>query len=340
MIRKTRGCDVDELIEQVLLGEPKTPNELFNAVMKKADVVGRTYYHHLRKLVKCGVVEEVSEKGDDGRILKRYALRPSSLPEASGELDDVPCSRRLLELAAWLRLNPDGWPLFEAVRKAMVLEKNCRYVVPLIEPSHEDPDRYVFVWSDDAVNKLKLDDYVSSRFFSLRSVYDSVKIDSSKGGQSDCQVFLGAYGTRAVVTYVDCYTAMRPLRYVGQPYESDPSEMPQSFIVAVCKEGDVLRVIHVETRMGRLDRVWVSGLAGSLKAAESRVATCGSLKEDYRRSVLLNLRGVLEQHVLAVPSRYVMLVEELLDFSYGGPSSGLVLALAFAVEAACFQDRK
>jgi hypothetical protein len=338
---KPQSCDVDELIEQALSGESKTPDSLFKAVMKKAEFNPRTYYRHLKKLVNQNFVEELLEKGEDGRIITKYALRrPPLLKEGATDVEDVALSRRLLEVAALLKVEPDGWPPIEAVRKARILGKNFRYIVPSIEPSCEDPDRYVFVWSDDAVNKLRLDGCVSSRFFSLRSVYDSVKIDSSKVVQNDCQVFLGAYGTPEVVGYVDFYTAMRPLRYVGQPYEPDPSEMPQSFSVAVCKEGDVLRVIHVETREGTLDKAWVSGLAKQLKTKKTRAVDHASLKEADKRSALLNLRDVLGQHALSIPSRYVRLVVELLDFSYGQPSSGYVLALALAVEVACTQSGK
>lgn len=39
----------------------------------------------------------------------------------------------------------------------------------------------------------------------------------------------------------------------------------------------------------------------------------GALKEDIKRDLLRKLRGVLEEHALAVPNRYVKLVEELLD---------------------------
>ena len=50
--------------------------------------------------------------------------------------------------------------------------------------------------------------------------------------------------------------------------------------------------------------------------------------------MLRKLRGVLEEHALAVPNRYVKLVEELLDHSYKNPSSGYVYALALAVDLA------
>ena len=101
--------------------------------MKKTGVNERTYYRHLEKLVDRNVVEELSKKGEDGRIVKKYASRASPLlKEASSDLEEGPLSRKLLEIAAWLKLEPDGWPLFEVVRKVRVLEKNCRYIVPYL----------------------------------------------------------------------------------------------------------------------------------------------------------------------------------------------------------------
>jgi hypothetical protein len=66
--------------------------------------------------------------------------------------------------------------------------------------------------------------------------------------------------------------------------------------------------------------------------------TQSSLKEDVRRDVLLKLRDSFEKRLLAVPNRYVRLSEELWDFSYTNPSSGYVLALAFAVSLASQAD--
>jgi hypothetical protein len=59
-----------------------------------------------------------------------------------------------------------------------------------------------------------------------------------------------------------------------------------------------------------------------------------TLKEDVKRVMLLKLRGAIEKNALAVPSRYVKLFEELLDYSYRNPSSGYVYALALAVDLA------
>ncbi len=49
---------------------------------------------------------------------------------------------------------------------------------------------------------------------------------------------------------------------------------------------------------------------------------------------MLELRNVLGKQALKVPSRYVKLIEEILDYSYKNPSSGYVHALALAVDLA------
>ena len=48
-------------------------------------------------------------------------------------------SRRYLEIAAWLKREPDDWPQLEAVRKARIVLEDSFYLVPMIEASCEDP---------------------------------------------------------------------------------------------------------------------------------------------------------------------------------------------------------
>jgi len=93
-----------------------------------------------------------------------------------------------------------------------------------------------------------------------------------------------------------------------------------------------LRVIYVEGREGCLEKSWVKGVSKHLSAKKEYVTSYDRLSDDARRDSLITLRDTVERHELAVPGRYVKLVEELLDFSFKNASSGYVLALALAVE--------
>jgi hypothetical protein len=339
---EAHNYDVDELIEEALSGGSKTPDELFKAVMKKTAVNERTYYRHLEKLVDQSVVEEVSEKGEIGRIVKKYSMRASLLKEGSSDLEDVPLSRRLLEIAAWLKLEPDGWPQFEAVRKAKVLEKNCRHIVPSIEPSREDPDCFAFAWSDEPCGGQRHGEFVQSRFFKSKDVYGAVVQAGESRSPMGCRdVFVGAYGSDVVAERVMAFGNMvTQIQLKCMPMELVVDDEPFSVCVAVCRETNgVLRVVHVEGSEGELDKAWIRGISKQLNAKIERMLTFSTIKENVKRDVLTKLRDVLEKHALAIPNRYVKLVEELLDFSYGKPSSGYVLALALAVETVCRLSR-
>lgn len=344
---ETRSCDVDELIEQVLSGGAKTPDALFKAVMKKIDINERTYYRHLEKLLELSAIEEVSEKGDGVRVIKKYSLRRNDTSHALcrplNDFEDVVPSRRLLEIAAWLKREPDGWHDFEAIRKARVLEKACWYLVPSIEPSREDPDCFAFAWSDAPCSGQRRGEFVQSRFFRLKDIYSAViQTDEAKSLVGCRNVFVGAYGSDVVAEQAIAFGNMwTQIQVKCMPMELVVDDESFSVCVAVCKEANgVLHVLHVEGREGELDKAWVKGVSKQLNAKTQLILNFDTLKEDVKRDVLIRLRDVLEKHGLVIPKRYVKLVEELLDFSYGQPSSGYVLALALAVEIACTQNRK
>lgn len=121
---------------------------------------------------------------------------------------------------------------------------------------------------------------------------------------------------------------MQPLRFVGRPIGYQPITDIGSVCVAVRKEAeDCIRVVHVETRMGELDDVWVSAISGQLKASKTRVMKYNSLKDDIKRRMLLKLRDMLEQRKLGFPSKYVSLLDDFREYSYAGYSPGYVLAL-------------
>jgi hypothetical protein len=332
------------MIKQTLSAEPKTPKKLKESVINKTGVSERVYYRHLKRGLDRGEIEEIPEKGSDGRIVKKYALKrkEASLAEAlilptTVSLDFRPI-KELLELAAWIRQEPAGWSEDdEDVKKAKLCLEHCSYLVPEIEIPHEDPDSYVFIWPDEAMRELGLQEPLSSRFFDLKDIYDAMMADLNREVLSVEPVFAGAYCTPVVVGRVGIYGEhMQPLRYVGRPSEYRLIEEPQSVCVAVRKESDMnIRVVHVETREGKLDKAWFSGLAKQFRAKKARMIGYDSLKDDAKRRLLLNLRGVLEQRRLMISSRYVGLIDDLCEYSYRKPSNGYVLALAIAV-GLCF----
>ena len=345
--------DACSIIKKMLLSGPKTSEELREAC-KKAGNVNSTFYYHLKQLVqKLREVEEISERDRKGRLIKKYALvkkQESSSAEGIrwsctsggvesftvGDLEiEYPPSRMLLELAAWIRHDPANWDTDDVnVRKAILCLQHCGSLVPDVRKTREDPDKYAFIWSDDALEKLKLDGAVSPRFLDFSSIYDAMEGDLSKNAQKEGQAVLGAYSSPVVVGYVGYHTGMQSLRRVGQPNVYDAIEEPLSIGVAVSKEDDALRVVYVETREGKLDEAWVSGLSKHLKAKKTHALDSDSLKEDHRRDLLINLREFLEQRRLLISGRYETLVKDLLEYSYKKPSKGYVLALALAVDLA------
>ena len=339
---KKSEVDVEELIEQVLSSGSKTPRELSQTVMSKIEYDKRTYYRHLKKLLKRKIVAEVAEQDENGRVKKKYALRsieqPSSnsptLPVCKEAREEIVPSRRLLELAAWLRREPDDWPNFRIVRRAMLAEQIYGRLVPSIEPPGEDPDRYTFVWSDEAVQSLKLEKAESPRFFELKSVLEIVRSHSSLDIKCDGEVFLGACSIPVVTGYVGYYTGMQSLRHVGQPNVIEPIEEPKSFCVAVCEKPEGITVVHMETRKGKLNNEWISGIAKHLKAKRTLTVNYNCLGENFRRDLLMNLRDVVDQRRLRISNRHITLIDDLMEYSYKKTSNGSLLALALAVEAA------
>lgn len=343
--------DAYSIIKKELSSGPKTSEELKEAC-KRAGIVNSTYYYHLKQLVeKLREAEEISERDNRGRLVWKYALveEQEQKPVAGvswgydsgglrsftvGDLEiEYPPNKVLLELAAWIRHDPTNWDADDfKVKRANLCLEHCQYLVPKVGKTREDPDKYAFIWPDEALDQLKLEGPVSSRFFDLKSIYDAVKGSLSQKARSDGLVFLGAYSSPVVVGYVGYYTGMQSLRRVGQPNVYDVIEGPQGVCVAIYKEVDSLHVVHVETREGKLDKAWVSGLAKHVKAKKTRALDYDSLKEDDRRDLLLNLRDALERRRLLISGRYTALIEDLLEYSYKKPSNGYVLALAVAVD--------
>jgi hypothetical protein len=162
---KMHSRDVDELIKSTLSSGSKTPDELLTSVLKKAKVTERTYYRHLEKLQKSNIIERLVEKNDGSHLSWKYILRTSKaayilFATPGGLVPEILPSRRYLELAAWLKREPDNWNELEAVRKAKIMQDNYSYLIPLIETSCEDPDQYACVWSDEPCGGQRRGEFV------------------------------------------------------------------------------------------------------------------------------------------------------------------------------------
>ena len=229
--------------------------------------------------------------------------------EVGGHEVLYPPSRTILELAAWIKHNPEGWNIEDIkVKNAKLCLEHTSYFIPAVEETSEDPDGYAFVWPKESLKEIKLGSTSFSRFFDYKAVYDAVQV-ANVNSRGNGAVFLGAFCSKS-------------------------GDDPLSVIVAVRKEGTLLEVVQVERRLGKLDKAWVKGASNHLKAKNEFVLSQEKLKDSVKREVLLTLRDTFDKHVLSIPSRYTQLVEELFDFSYGGPASGYVLALALAVQRA------
>ena len=273
------------------------------------------YLAHEKRLRKS-----IDEERSFSVKLKTDSHKEAILSPTLTELREYPPRRDFLELATWIKREPSGWAEDDNVKNAKLCLEHCTQLIPKIGKPHEDPDSYVFVWSEEARRLLRLQEPTSSRFFSLKLVYDAVSAALTKEMLAVGPVFVGAYCTPVI-------------RYVGRPSEYRLVEGLQSVCVAVRTGTDKsIRVVHVETREGKLDKAWVRGLDRQLKAKKNRMVGYDSLKEDVRRSLLLKLRGVFEQNKLLISGRYAALIEDLREFSYRKPFSGYVLALAIAVD--------
>lgn len=341
--------DLDELILEVLSSGPKFSDDLHVAVMKKVSVNERTYYRHLEKLRKQEEIEMGSENDSTGRLVHKYSLKPKQEPKVeelpmvmySPAWEEVVPTRRYLEIAAWLRREPEGWPMFEAVAKAkQLLEGNSKHLVPQIEVSCEDPDAYSFVWSSEPCRGHHRGNFEQSRFFRLKDVFASV-IEFADLPLLGGDVFVAVFGSEVVAEHFTVYADMESqIANEYRPMELRVSDEPFSVCVAISKQADGgLRVVYVEGKRGKPDKAWVKGVSRQLGAKASRILSSTGLKDDTKRSVLLKLRSVLEKRKLAVPNRYLKLVEEMLDYSYKNPSSGYVHALALAVDLALPQTQ-
>ena len=337
--------DVDEVLVSALSSGSKAPDELLNLVVRKAKVTERTYYRHLEKLLKNKVIETFVEKNNGSQPSWKYILRTPKADSTSytlfatpGDLkQEVLPSRRYLEIAAWLKSEPDDWPQLEALRKAKLVLNNYAYLLPIIEASCEDPDCYAFVWLDEACHGQRGGEFVQSRFFNLKDVYRAIVEDPTADlpGSGEA-VFVGAYGSNVVAEQVTYYRDMcTQIENKRTPMELNIDEEPFSVCVAVCKGvNGGMSVVYVEGKSGKLDKAWVKGISRQLCSRSQIISSYRNLKEDTKRGVLLKLRSALEKHTLKVPNRYVKLIEELLDHSYKNPSSGYVYALALAVDLA------
>lgn len=341
---------MSDLIKKELRSGPKTSEELL-AVCDRAGVSRSTLYYHLKHLVeKLCEVEEVAEKDGRGRHVKKYALAKYRAPaeeavwfqRSSGvsglKVGDVeveyPPNRRLLELAAWVKHELKGWDENdEAVKKARIALGQWPHLVPGIVGPYEDPDCYAFSWSSEVAKMVDLSGNMLSRFFSLKRVFDAQRVGENSKRSGVGPVFLGAYYSPVIVGYKGFQRPVEAFAYADRVGGQLILQRSNSVGVAVCGEADGrCRVMHVESREGKFEKAWVSGLAEQLGAKKARTVNHDSLKENERRRLMLNLRAVLERRKLAISGRYVSLLEDLWEYGYRNASSGYALALAIATE--------
>lgn len=325
------------VIKRLLSAGAKTPRRLREAVTGRTGVSDRVYYQHVSKLLKRGEIEEVFEEAGGGRKIKKFALR-REVKEAKGESVvafqslDFPASRRLLELAAWIRFQPEGWAENDDVKKAKQLLKYDR-LIPKVEASHEDPDKHALIWPSPEFGAEP--GALTSRFFSLKSIYQVVGSNRIEPLVGD--VFVAACFSPQTVEYKTFHLLLEwgwqppRLENLGEPWVVGG---PHSVAVAVCRGADgVIHVVHVEKReegnRWEIDGKWVKGIAQQYKAKQFRAYN--RLDEDFKREIMLNLREVIEQRKISIPGRYGKLIEELMDYSYNKPSNAYVPALAAAV---------
>ncbi|MEM1990444.1 MAG: hypothetical protein QW782_07420, partial [Candidatus Bathyarchaeia archaeon] len=242
---------------------------------------------------------------------------------------DFPVSRRLLELAAWIKFQPRGWVESDDVKKAKQLLKHD--FIPRVEVSREDPDKYAFAWPSPEVGTEH--GALVSRFFSLKSIYQVIESGGIEPPVGD--VFVAACFSPLTIEYGTFYLEWEwrwpSLGNLGEPRDTWG---PHSVAVAVCKGADeIIHVVHVERREEenrvKIDEAWVKGIAQQLKAKKFRAYN--RLDEDFKRKIMLNLREVIEQRKISIPKRYSKLIEELMDYSYNKPSNAYVPALAAAL---------
>ena len=330
----TEKKDVDEAIKRLLASGAKMPKEIRKAIVEKVGVSERVYYMHIKKLLEMGEIEEIfEEEKKGGRKVKKYRLRKKERikSEAKGKGIVVPfpeptIPRRLLELTAWIKFDPEGWPESDDVKEAKKLLGH--YFTPRVEIPCEDPDKYAIVWP-------QLGDFISTRFFSLKSIYQAV--EKYRIEQPTGDIFAAAFFSPQTVEYATFYSVgeWRPSR-ISEFSEPRVIEKPHSVAVAVCKDANrIVHVVYVEKceepiEVRHIDNVWAKGVFRQLGAKKFRAYD--RLDEDFRRKIMLNLREHFEQRKLSIPKRYTKLIEELMDYSYNKPSNAYVPALAAAVD--------
>ncbi len=97
-----------------------------------------------------------------------------------------------LELAAWIRHNPEGWNIDNMnVKNAKLCLEHINYFIPAVEQASEDPDIYAFVWPDESLRKIDLGNTSFSRSFDYKAVYDAVQVGTNKNSQHEWGCFFG-----------------------------------------------------------------------------------------------------------------------------------------------------
>jgi len=305
------GDDVAELIKKELSSGPKTPGEL-RKLMERKNVSIRNYHYHLKQLIeKLKEVEEIPVEGPKGRLIKKYALKEEQIVSAGPrakyvkpieEIFEGSLAKVALELAAWIRYDPEDWRRDDVdVKRGEQCLTDYEMLVPEIRTTPLDPNRYIFEWSDYAKERLKID-HSTPRFFNLKTIYEA-KWAAEAESAADGPVFMGV-----------------------NEFEEERFKRWQSCVVVRRTSGHEFHVVHVEKNLAD---DWTSAIREEFDAErlDINASTGGALKRD----MLLHLRKILEEHKLLIPGRYDPLIEDLLQFGYGESRGEYVLALTASV---------
>jgi len=197
--------------------------------------------------------------------------------------------RKIGELAAWIRYDPEGWATDDDdVKRAKVLLNEYDKSIPTIRKPPLAPDRYIFDWPDlfRSYSRFKKP---LPRFFDLKRIYEA-KWAEAEIKPSDGPVYLG----------------IKKFRKQGY--------LEMQICVAVRREvDDTVRVIHVELDDSHSEE-WVKALRKEFDGDCLQITP--STDEASVRRTIFHLNKVLEQRRLLIPSRYSLLLKDLRLFNF------------------------
>lgn len=184
--------------------------------------------------------------------------------------------RRIWEVAAWMKHDPDDWAEDDAdIKEARKLLEKYSWRVPSIGMPHLDPDRYLFDWQDSVKKELMIEPL--PRFFNLKAIYEA-KWAEAKAEPAEGPSLLGA-----------------------KEFEKEDYVKQRIGVAVRRRSNGMLRVIRVEP---------------NLPASEECLLFTPSTDEVLVRQAVFHLNEVLEQRRLLIPGRYSLLLKDLRLFNF------------------------